>query len=179
MVKLQGEKVYLTTLEREHCKKIWEDTEYNFDQPTEQFIVGQSSYNADAWFEEIQKAQGKQHIRLGIFLPDETVIGDIALQDIDWKNRSCTLGYGITKLTYRGKGYTTDAVKTILRYGFNHIGLERVSATTQEGNVGSRRVLEKCRFTLEGCERKAEYLHGKRYDRLIYGLLAEEFNFCI
>ena len=175
MVKLQGEKIYLTTMEREHCKKIWEDTEYDFTQPTERFIVGQSSENADKWFDDIQKAQGEQHVRLGIFLTDGTVIGDIALQDLDWKNRSCTLGYGLTKLEHRGKGYTTDAVKTILQYAFCHLGLVRVSAATQERNIGSQRVLEKCGFALEGRERKAEYLRGKRYDRLMYGLLAEEF----
>jgi len=175
MVKLQGEKIVLATLEREDCKKVWEDTEYDFGQLTEPFIVGRSSANADAWFDEVQKLQGNTHIRLGIFLPDGTVIGDIALQDLDWKNRSCSLGYGLTKLKYRDKGYTTDAVKAIMQYGFSHLGLERISASTQESNIGSQRVLQKCGFTLEGRERKATYFPGKRQDRLIYGLLAEEY----
>lgn len=179
MIKLQGEKIYLATLEREDCKRVWEDTEYDFGQLTEPFIVGRSSANADAWFNEIQKAQGNTHIRLGIFLPekdfDGAVIGDIALQDIDWQNRTCTLGYGLTKLDYRGKGYATDAAKIILRYGFCHLGFERISSSTQENNIGSQRVLEKCGFTLEGRERKAKYFAGKRHDRLIYGLLAEEY----
>lgn len=175
MVKLQGEKVYLATLEREDCKKIWEDTEYDFAQLTEPFIVGRSSANADVWFDEIQKAQGNTHIRLGIFLLDGTVIGDIALQDIDPQNRSCTLGYGLTKLEYRGKGYATDAAKTILRYGFCHLGFERIASGTQENNIGSQRVLEKCGFKLERRERKVKYFAGKRHDRLLYGLLANEY----
>lgn len=175
MVSLHGEKVTLATLEREDCKKVWEDTEYNFEQLTEQFIIGRSSANADEWFNEIQKVQGYTHIRLGIFLPDDIVIGDIALQDLDWQNRSCTLGYGLTKLEYRNKGYATDAVKTILQYGFCHLGLERISSSTQENNIGSQRVLEKCGFTLEGRERKAKYFAGRRHDRLIYGLLADEY----
>jgi len=178
MVKLQGEKIYLATLEREHCKKLWTDTEFDFSLPqTEIFRIGYSAENSDTWFDEIQKAQSKQHVRLGIFLPCGTVIGDMALQDLDWQNRSCTIGYGLSKLEYRRNGYTTDAAKTILQYGFCHMGLERISATTQEQNISSQRVLEKCGFTLEGRERKAEYYGGKRYDRLIYGLLAEEFVF--
>ncbi|MCL1788297.1 MAG: GNAT family N-acetyltransferase [Defluviitaleaceae bacterium] len=175
MTILQGEKIYLATLEREHCKTLWEDDEHDFSQPTDMFIVGRSAANADAWFDDIQKVQGDKHIRLGIFLPDGTVIGDIALQDLDWKNRSCTLGYGLSKLAYRGKGYATDAAKTLLKYGFHHLGLERISATTQESNIGSQRVLEKCGFTLEGRERQADYFAGRRHDRLIYGLLVEEF----
>jgi RimJ/RimL family protein N-acetyltransferase len=43
-------------------------------------------------------------------------------------------------------------------------------------NIGSQRVLEKCGFTLEGRERKAGYLYGKKYDRFLYGLLIEEYN---
>jgi RimJ/RimL family protein N-acetyltransferase len=175
LVKLQGDLVCLATLEREDCKKVWEDTEYDFEQMTEPFIVGRSSESAGEWFSEIQKAQGNTHIRLGIFLPDGTVIGDIALQDIDWKNRSCSLGYGLTKLEYRSKGYTTDAAKTILRYGFYNLGFERITSSTLEHNIGSQRVLEKCGFVLEGRERKARYFAQKRYDRLIYGLLRDEY----
>ena len=175
MNKLQGEKIYLATLEREDCRKIWQDDEYDFGQMTEPFILGRSSAKADEWFEEIQKLQGNVHIRLGIFLPDGTVIGDIALQDIDWQNRCCSLGYGLTKLEYRCKGYATDAAKTILKYGFYHLGFERISSSTQENNIGSQRVLEKCGFILEGRERKAKYFAGTRHDRLIYGLLAEEY----
>jgi len=62
-----------------------------------------------------------------------------------------------------------------LRYGFCHLGFERISATTLEHNIGSQRVLEKCGFTLEGRERKAVYIAGRRYDRLMYGMLADEF----
>ena len=175
MVKLQGEKITLATLEREDCRKVWEDTEYDFGQLTEPFIVGRSAANADAWFDEIQKLQGNMHIRLGIFLPGGTVIGDIGLQDLDSQNRSCTLGYGLTKLEYRNKGYATDATTVILRYGFCHLGLERIASSTQENNIGSQRVLEKCGFTLEGRERKARYFAGMRFDRLIYGLLVEEY----
>ena len=40
---------------------------------------------------------------------------------------------------------------------------------------GEKVYLEKCGFTLEGRERKANYLVGKRHDRLIYGLLIEEY----
>ncbi|NMB39293.1 MAG: GNAT family N-acetyltransferase [Firmicutes bacterium] len=75
---------------------------------------------------------GNKHIRLGVFVLDGTVIGDVALQDIDWKNRSCSIGLGITKLEYRSKGYGTETVKTIIHYGFKNLGLERIKADTLE-----------------------------------------------
>ncbi len=176
MLKLPGDHIFLTTLEKEHCKKIWDDTEYDFEALTEPLNIGHSNSKAGTWFDEIQRDQGNKHIRLGIFLADGNVIGDVALQDIDWKNRSCSLGLGITKMEYRNRGYGTEAVQVILRYGFGNLGLERITANTLEQNLGAQRALEKTGFVLEGRERKAVYFAGRRWDRLNYSLLSEEFN---
>lgn len=98
---LQGKDIYLGTLERQDCHALWRNTEYDFSQPNEPLNLGLSVEKADEWFEEIQKAQGRTHLRLGIFLPDGNVIGDIALQDMNWQNRNSTLGMGFAKLEYR------------------------------------------------------------------------------
>lgn len=174
MVKLSGDKVFLATLEKEHCRQICEDFEYDFDALTEPLHIGHSSIKGEAWFEEIQRDQGSKHVRVGIFLPDGTVIGDVALQDIDWKNRSCSLGLGIAKLANRSKGYGTEAVKLLMEYGFNNLGLERISANTLEQNRGAQRSLEKLGFALEGRERQAVYFAGRKWDRLNYAILREE-----
>jgi hypothetical protein len=55
MVKLIGERIYLGTLEKEHCKKIWEEFEYDFISKTEQLNIGHSIEKADEWFEQIKK----------------------------------------------------------------------------------------------------------------------------
>ena len=176
MVKLQGKRIYLGTLEKENCKKLWEEFEYDFENITEQLNIGHSIEKSDEWFDQIKKEQGNSHIRLGIFLNNGTIIGDIALQDIDTKNRSCSIGMGLSKLEYRNKGYGKEAVKLILEYGFDNYGLERVSSNTLEINIPAQKSLEKMGFKLEGKERKAVYFGGKKYDRYIYGLLAEEYR---
>ena len=175
MIKLQGENIYLAVLERKDCKKLYEDFEYDFDNPAEPLYIGQSLEKSDEWFDEIQKLQMKENIRLGIFLNDGTVIGDVALQSIDEKNRSCSVGMGIAKIENRNKGYGKEAVKLILEYGFNNFGMERITANTLEINISAQKSLEGLGFILEGRERKAEYFGGKRYDKLNYGLLIEEY----
>ena len=175
MIKLQGENIYLAVLERKDCKKLYEDFEYDFENSAEPLYIGQSLEKSDEWFDEIQKLQGKENIRLGIFLNGGTVIGDVALQSIDEKNRSCSIGMGMSKLEYRNKGYGKEAVKLILDYGFNNYGMERITANTLEINISAQKSLEKLGFTLEGRERKAVYFGGKRYDRLNYGLLIEDY----
>jgi RimJ/RimL family protein N-acetyltransferase len=176
MVKLQGKNIYLGTLEREHCKILWDEFEYDFENVTEQLNIGHSIEKAEEWFEQIKKEQGNSHIRLGIFLNNGKIIGDIALQDIDTKNRSCTIGMGIAKLEYRNKGYGKEAAKLLLEYGFNNYGLERIKASTLEINIPAQKSLEKLGFKLEGKERKAVYFGGKKYNKYIYGLLIEEYN---
>ena len=177
MVKLQGKDIYLAALERNDCKKICEDNEYDFNNPVESTMFGWSVENSDEWYEEIQKLlKSDVNIRLGIFLNDGTAIGDIALQDIDRINRSCTLGIGIAKISNHSKGYGSQALKLILEYGFNNQGFERMAATTLEINIPAQKILEKLGFVPEGKERKAVYFKGEKFDRLNYSLLINEYK---
>lgn len=175
MLKLQGRDIYLATLERGDCLEIYRQFEYDFSNPTEILNIGYSNEGADKWFDDIQRLQGNTNVRLGIFLNDGTVIGDIALQDIDRFNRSCSIGMGMTALNYRGKGYGSQAVALILDYAFNNFGLHRVTANTLDVNAAARRSLEKAGFKLEGIEREAVWLCGAYHDRYNYALLDREF----
>lgn len=174
-MKLQESDIYLATLSREDCKTIWNDFEYDFKNPTEELNLGHSDEKAGDWFDEIQKLQGNRHVRLGIYKNDGTVIGDVALQNIDRVNRKCSIGMGIAKLENRSKGYGQQALKLMLHYGFQYLGLERITANTLDVNIGAQRSLEKCRFVLEGKERKSVYLNAEMHDRLNYAILKEEY----
>ena len=139
--------------------------------------MGLSPEKADDWFEEIQRDQGGRHVRLGIFLNDGgRVIGDVALQDIDWQNRSCSVGIGIARRADRGKGYGKEAVALILNYGFRYLGLERIWAATTDLNAAARQSLLHSGFTLEGTERHARWICGAYRDRLIFGKLRGEWG---
>jgi RimJ/RimL family protein N-acetyltransferase len=174
-MKLQAKDIYLDTLSREDCKTLINDYEYDFDNPAEELRLGQSDEKADEWFDEIQKLQGEKNVRLGIFLNDKRVIGDAALQDIDRANRKCSVGMGIAKLCNRSRGYGYQALKLMLKYGFEYLGMERIYANTLEMNIGAQRLLEKCGFKLEGRERESVYLNGQKYDRLNYAVLRHEY----
>ena len=177
MIKLIGKDIYLAALERNDCKRIFEDNEYDFDNPVEETLFGWSVENSDEWYGEIQRLlKSDVNIRLGIFLNDGSVIGDVALQSIDRVNRSCSLGMGIAKIENRGKGYGFQALRLILKYGFYIQGFERITANTMEINIPAQKVLEKLCFVLEGRGRKAAYFGGKRINKLYYSLLIDEYT---
>ncbi len=176
MIELRGEKVVLRTLERVHCRELWEAYEPVTPLPTEPLNPGLSAESADKWFEEMQAAQGKSHVYLGMFTHEGRLLGDIQLANIDWRHRTASLGVGIVRAADRGRGYGLDATLTLLRYGFEHLDLYRVSAATAACNAAMQCVLEKCGFMLEGREREAIYAGGSRWDRLLYGLLRNDFQ---
>jgi RimJ/RimL family protein N-acetyltransferase len=174
MLTIKGKRIYLVALEREHCSELYRTEEYDFENITDRLYIGQSLEKSDDWYEDIQKRQGSENIRLGIFLYDGTVIDDVALQHLDWQNRKCDLGMGIAKIANRSKGYGKEAVGLMLEFAFNNLGLERVEANTYEPNIAAQQLLEKMGFILEGRERKSVYFAGKRFDKLNYAILREE-----
>ena len=176
MIELIGSKVSLRTLERAHCHILWEQYEPQQPIPTEPLNPGLSAEGAEKWFDEMQARQGREQVYLGVFTLSGDLIGDIQLANIDWRNRSASLGLGIAAQSQRGRGYGVDAALVILRYGFEQLDLCRVSASTLEYNLAAQRVLAKCGFAQEGCEREAIYCAGRRWNRLTYGLLRTDFE---
>ena len=177
MIKLQGKDIYLAALEREHVKQLWQNEEYDFKNPTQPLKIGYSIESSADYYEDIQKRRkDDSFVQLGIFLNDGTLLGDVALQDIDSFSRSCTVGMGISKMKDRNRGYGKQTLELIISHAFYQIGLERVSADTWEVNISAQNALEKLGFTLEGRARKAVYFGGRRLDVLHYGLLREEWR---
>jgi RimJ/RimL family protein N-acetyltransferase len=76
---------------------------------------------------------------------------------------------------YRGQGYATEAARALIDYGFHSLGLHRVHADTNGDNRASRRVMERLGMRREAQLRDAVYEDGKWVDRVIYGMLAEEW----
>ena len=176
MIELRGKKVVLRVMEREDCRRLWEEAEPLQPLAEQSVTPGLSVEGADKWFEEIQSKQGKGQFYLGIFSLKGELLGDIQIANIDWRHRTATIGCGISRARHRGKGYATDATLTILRFAFEQLDLYRISADTAEYNTAARRVLEKCGFIQEGCCRQAIFCGGKRHDRIISGLLRPEFE---
>ena len=82
--------------------------------------------------------------QLTVCLKDGTPIGLIGLS-INDENNTGGIGY-IFDYDYCNKGYCTEASKKLLEIGFNELNLDSISADTVEGNMSSKRVLEKLGF---------------------------------
>jgi len=83
------------------------------------------------------------------------------------------IGYRIYRPNDRGKGYTTEAVALLTDYLFASKPIRRIQAATLPANMASRRVLEKCGFSLEGIMRGAFFYQGAFQDLCLYAVLSE------
>lgn len=101
-------------------------------------------------------------------------VGNIGLhpQD-DVYARSAELGYFIGE-PYWGKGIATSAVKLIVNYGFEVLGIHRIYAGVFSYNKASSKVLEKAGFTFEGISKDAVCKNGQFFDEIRYAKINPE-----
>jgi ribosomal-protein-alanine N-acetyltransferase len=75
------------------------------------------------------------------------MIGWGGLQHLD-DGAEIEVGYAFARAHW-GRGYATELATAWLRYGFEHLGLERIVAVADPENVASRHVMEKLGMTYE------------------------------
>jgi len=105
----------------------------------------------------------------------QTLIGCVLLKLIDRRDEQAELGYWIDEAE-SGKGYVTEAARAVLHYGFNILGLNRISACHMTRNPASGRVLARLGMQQEGHLRQAAKKWGVYEDLLVWAILREEFK---
>lgn len=105
---------------------------------------------------------------------DGRLLGDLALRP-NPLGRWADLGIFIGEKATWNRGYGTDAVRTLLRYAFGGMRLNRVSLTTDELNTRALRCYEKCGFVREGLMRQHRLVDGQFRNTVMMGILREEF----
>ncbi len=101
------------------------------------------------------------------------LLGSISLMAPDWRHRRAEVGYWLSRPA-RGRGHATRAVRTICRWGFEAMGLERIDLLAATGNHGSQHVAERAGFTREAVLRSYMLAKEGRQDMVAFGLLASE-----
>jgi RimJ/RimL family protein N-acetyltransferase len=77
------------------------------------------------------------------------LVGGIGLHRTDWDLPKTEVGYWI-RPSEAGKGYVTESVQTLVAWALSGLGAQRVELVTEDTNVASRSVAERCGFVLEG-----------------------------
>ncbi|HRA00896.1 MAG TPA: GNAT family protein [Thermoflexales bacterium] len=132
-----------------------------------------TSKNTKEWMEKrIERGKPEFLIRE---LESDKPIGFCALWTPPPQHGNAFVAIGIGERDYWGKGYGSDALKTLVRYGFLELNLHRVSLGVFEYNARAIKAYEKVGFKMEGRERSAMLRDGKRWDFFCMGILRSEW----
>jgi len=104
---------------------------------------------------------------------DGAAVGSIGVSiGSDVYSKSAELGYWLAD-EYWNKGIMSAAVKQLCANAFDKFDIVRIYAEPFAHNRGSRRVLEKAGFTLEGVMKNGVYKQGQICDYCMYALLKQ------
>jgi len=113
-------------------------------------------------------------VTLAVSLKDGTLVGAVSLTGLGTAHNRAELGYWIGK-DYWGKGYCTEAVRALVRFGFERLGLNRVYGQHLVRNIASGRVMANVGLKHEGRLRQ----HFRRWEDFedvdFWGLLKSEW----
>jgi RimJ/RimL family protein N-acetyltransferase len=181
---IQGERVRLRRIERNDLPRFVEWLNDPAVREHLALVYPLSLPEEEQWFEatlRLEPAGQPFAIDARTGTPGEEpaewlLIGSIGFHSIDWRNRSADVGIVIGRRDYQGKGYGTDALRTLCRWGFEQLNLNRIHLRVFEDNPGGIACYEKLGFRHEGRLRQDRYQAGRYLDTLIMGLLRGELR---
>lgn len=92
------------------------------------------------------------------------LIGEISLHLLDKANRHAQLAYWIGA-PFRGQGLTTEAVASVLKFGFESLSVDLIYGDCKEQNIASARVMQS-----NGMQQ-----HSRRGSLLVYAIEKERY----
>jgi RimJ/RimL family protein N-acetyltransferase len=173
---LTGQLVRLVALDLEEDLKLFE--EWNADSEYQRLADAGAAnrYNFKLTKEFFEKDIDGMHFFVIQKLDDDRKIGMIDLAGLNWHARSAWVGIGIGVREFWGKGYGTDAMKIILRYGFTQLNLNRIQLDVFSYNERGQKSYEKAGFKHEGRLHGNLLKVGVRHDEVFMGILRREWE---
>lgn len=172
---LQGQLIVLRPLGPEHAAAFWA----SLDDPDIRRLTGThtdfTSDQIDAWLAE----RSEHHDRLDLAIhrrTDDLYLGELALTELDPANETIGVRIALTSPALGGRGYGSDAMRTVLTHAFDTVGIHRVHLDVYAFNTHAVRTYERLGFVHEGRARDALLWDGVRHDALSMSILRPEWQ---
>lgn len=108
-------------------------------------------------------------------LATDTLVGMATLGRIDKHHQCGIIGLSL-RPSSRGKGFDTDVLRVLCRYGFTVLGLHSVGLGTLVDNHAMVRAAEQVGFRRAGVQREVTWIMGRFADAVLFDLLASEWT---
>ncbi len=131
----------------------------------------------ERWYEQMLQRPPELHPLMIDVETDEgwLPIGNCGFNQVSWVDRSAEVGIVIGEKRFWSKGHGGSALRLMLRFGFDHLNLNRICLEVHADNARGIRSYEKAGFVHEGRKRQDTYKNGKYEDTLIMSVLRSEW----
>lgn len=102
-------------------------------------------------------------------------IGTISVVEMNESAQWLEIGYCIGRNWWH-RGYVSEALKALIAFFFEEVGVGRIQARHDPRNIHSGAVMRKCGMTCEGILRRADRNNQGICDAAIYSILREEYD---
>lgn len=136
--------------------------------------AGYGRADVERWFGEADRMWRERSAFHMTLLDSGRVLGVIGVHDIQlYGKREGELGYWV-RLSERGRGVASTAMRSMAAFAFNELRLARASMRIRLDNTSSRRAAERAGARYEGALRHG-IVHGDaRFDAALYALVPDD-----
>lgn len=99
-----------------------------------------------------------------------THIGNASIHAIDWVSRAAAFGLFIGDAASWNRGFGTDAVRTLVRFAFEEMNLQKLKIHVFDYNERAKHVLSAIGFQQEGKLAREFYREGKYHDIVVLSI---------
>ncbi|HUT80313.1 MAG TPA: GNAT family protein [Candidatus Bathyarchaeia archaeon] len=103
-------------------------------------------------------------------------LGQTNLNVINKIARSADLGIFIFNKEEWNKGFGSDAMKILLKFGFDNLNLHRIELSVYPYNERAIHVYKKIGFTIYGRKRHSRFMNGQFQDEILMDILEDEWR---
>lgn len=123
-----------------------------------------------------EEFKNKEEITWGVARKnDNKIIGYCNLGSFDDDSIRSEIGYGFIREEWN-KGYATEAIKVLVKFGFEVMNFNRIEATVTLGNDASVKALKKANFIQEDIFRERTIMKGEFVDDVILAILKKDYR---
>ena len=131
--------------------------------------------NPDGWFQADIRSEKSRIFALRT-RKDDVFIGVSALSGLNMVTHCAEIGINLAHPDYQGKGYGSEVMLIIMRYGFQQFNLNKINLQVMGFNTRAIRLYEKLGFQHEVRQRETLFHDGKMFDSLFMGILRSEWE---
>jgi len=173
---LEGKKVYLRSFEKDDGSylKIWlNNKKINYylemgyrpyrEKEVKEFTKMALESDSAIVFSILEKKKSKP-------------IGTCGLYNLDFISKRGQLNIIIGNEEYINDGYGKDSVNTLIKYGFERIGLNSIQLGVNAENLRAIKSYKNAGFKVEGKRRQFIYCNNQFNDMIFMSILAAEYK---